>query len=161
MISCTEFIPAYSELFRYLEERGGRKAVVDFWEYLSDEFLTNLRELVEEHGLRGCWLYWSHTLNEEAADFTMELDEEAGEFSITMHRCPSKAMLLALAHIEPYHDYCGHCATLYRRVLEPLGFECEVDLSDCDEARCRLIVRQVAEDRGTTHDRAGWEARPS
>ena len=28
MISCTEFIPAYSELFRYLEERGGREEVV-------------------------------------------------------------------------------------------------------------------------------------
>ncbi len=141
MISCTEFIPAYSELFRYLEERGGPEEVQRFWEHLSDHFLDNLRELVEEHGLRGCWLYWEHTLNEEAADFTMELDEEAGEFSITMHRCPSKAMLLELDHMEPYHDYCGHCDVLYRRVLEPMGYECTADLSECDRARCSITVR--------------------
>ena len=141
MIPCTDFIPAYSELFKYLEKRGGHEAVVAFWEYLSDSFLDNLRSMATEHGLRGCWMYWSHTLNEEAADFTMELDEEAGEFRITMHKCPSKSLLLEWPHIEPYHDYCGHCAVLYSRVLEPLGFEYEKDTSGIDEARCAVIVR--------------------
>ena len=145
MISCTEFIPAYSELFKYLEQRGGKQAVVGFWEYISDEFLGNFRSLIEEHGLRGCWLYWSHTLNEEAADFTMELDEEldgeAGLFTIDMQRCPSKGGLLENQLIEPYHDYCGHCTVLYGRVLESRGFEYECDLSQCDEAKCRLVVR--------------------
>jgi len=141
MISCTEFIPAYSEFFRFLEERGGRDEVVRFWEYLSDNFLHNLRDLVTEHGLRGCWMYWSHTLNEEAAGFTMTLDEDAGEFSIVMHDCPSKGLLLGLEHMAPYHDYCGHCDVLYRRVLEPLGFECIADLSACDDARCSFVVR--------------------
>jgi len=142
MIPCTDFIPAYSELFKFLEERGGRRAVVDFWEYLSDNFLGNLRELAKEHGIRGCWLYWSHTLNEEAADFTMELDEDAGEFRILMHKCPSKGLLMGLSHVEPYHDYCGHCDVLYRRVLEPLGFECIADMSECDKARCSFRVRR-------------------
>ena len=141
MISCTEFIPAYSELFRYLEERGGREEVMRFWEDLSDRFLGNLRALVEEHGLRGCWLYWSHTLNEEAADFRMELDEEAGEFRIIIRDCPSKGLLMSLDHMEPYHDYCGHCDVLYRRVLEPLGYECIADLSETDRARCSITVR--------------------
>ena len=141
MIPCTEFIPAYSELFKYLEIKGGKEAVVDFWEYLSDNFLGNLKSLVEENGIRGCWMYWSHTLNEEAADFTMELDEEAGEFSITMFHCPSKGRLLELSHIEPYSDYCEHCDLLYRRVLEPLGYDYYIDLSECGRARCTLRVR--------------------
>ena len=89
MIPCTDFIPAYSELFKYLESRGGPEAVLDFWNHLSDSFLTNLRDLVTEHGLR------------------------------------------------------GHCDVLYRRVLEPLGFECIADMSGCDEARCSFVVRPV------------------
>ena len=141
MISCTEFIPAYSELFTYLEARGGRQAVLDFWYYLSDNFLGNLANAVKAHGIRGCLLYWSRTLNEEAADFTMTLDEEAGEFSIVMHHCPSKGRLLEYAHFAPYHDYCGHCDVLYRRVLEPLGFECLTDLTQCDKARCSVVIR--------------------
>jgi len=143
MIPCTDFIPAYNELFRFLEERGGRQAVIDFWNHLSDEFLGNLRDLVGEHGIEGCWLYWSHTLNEEAADFTMELDEDAGEFRILMHHCPSKGRLLEDDRIEPYHDYCGHCDVIYRRVLEPPGYECEVDLSECDQARCSVTIRKA------------------
>ncbi len=146
MISCKEFIPAYSELFRYLEDRGGHDEVVRFWEYLSDHFLHNLHDLVIEHGLRGCWMYWEHTLNEEAADFTMEMDEEGGWFRITMHHCPSKGMLLELDHMEAYHDYCGHCDVLYRRVLEPLGYECTFDMSEVDEARCSFEVREKRED---------------
>ncbi len=141
MISCTEFIPAYSELFKFLEAKGGKQEVVEYWEYISDNFLHNLRGLVQEHGLRGCWLYWSHTLNEEAADFTMEIDDEAGEFTIVMHHCPSKGRLNELEHMEPYHDYCGHCDVLYRRVLEPLGFECIADLSECEQAKCSFVVR--------------------
>ena len=144
MISCTEFIPAYSELFTFLEARGGVESVEDFWNHLSDKFLGNLRVLVREHGLRGCWLYWNHTLNEEAADFTMSIDDELGEFRIDMHHCPSMGRLLATEHIEPYHDYCRHCDVLYRRVLEPLGFECAVDRSRCHEARCSLVVRSAA-----------------
>jgi hypothetical protein len=145
MISCTEFIPAYSELFKFLEAQGGRPAVDDFWNYLSDRFLGNLKDLVEKNGLRGCWLYWSHTLNEEAADFTMELDEEAGEFRIDMHHCPSMGMLVQIGHIEPYHDYCRHCDVLYRRVLEPLGYDYQIDLSQCHQARCSVVVRKTTE----------------
>jgi hypothetical protein len=142
MISCTDFIPAYSELFRTLEKLGGPEAVEDFWNYLSEKFLTNLHDLVVEHGIRGCWLYWNHTLNEEAADFTMELDEEEGLFRIIMHKCPSKSLLLQYSHIEPYHDYCRHCDVLYRNVLEPLGFEYNCDLTNCDRASCSLTIRR-------------------
>lgn len=142
MISCTDFIPAYSELFKFLEKQGGKTEVVAFWEYLSDRFLTNLRDLVAKHGLRGCWLYWSKSLNEEAADFTMELDEEAGTFSIIMHHCPSKGRLMEYRHITPYPDYCGHCDVHYRRVLKPLGYEYLTDLSKCDQAQCSVVVKR-------------------
>jgi hypothetical protein len=142
MIGCTEFIPAYSELFRTLETRGGPQAVEAFWDYLSREYLGNLRELVTKHDIRGCWLYWSQTLNEEAADFTMILDEENDEFSIDMHACPSKSRLLAATHFSAYPDYCRHCDRLYRSILEPLGFDYRLDLSRCDQAACRLEVRR-------------------
>ena len=140
MISCTEFIPAYSELFKFLDKKGGKKAVVKFWQSLSDAFLGNLRDLVASKGLAGCFEYWSHTLTEEAADFRMTLDEENGVFEIQMRHCPSMGRLLQTKHIEPYKYYCEHCDVLYRRILEPLGFNCVADMSRCNEAMCKLIV---------------------
>jgi hypothetical protein len=141
MISCTEFIPAYSVLFKYIEDKKGKSAVIDFWNYLSDIFLTNLKDEVVKNGITGCWIYWDKTLQEEAADFTMELDEDAGEFSITMHQCPSKGRLLEFKHLEPYRDYCEHCEVLYRRVLEPLGYTYDLDRSQTEQAKCHLSVK--------------------
>ena len=140
MISCTEFIPAYNELFKFIEEREDKEAVIGFWNYLSDTFLMNLRNQVVKNGIHGCWIYWSKTLKEEAADFTMELDDEAEVFSITMHHCPSKGRLLKEKQIKPYRDYCEHCDVLYRRVLESLVYKYELDRSQTDYARCRLRV---------------------
>lgn len=140
MISCTEFIPAYSELFDFIDQQGGYDAVVRYWERISEAGLSELETLVREHGIRGCFLYWSHTLNEEAADFTMTLDEEKGAFTIDMHNCPSKGRLLKFEQIKPYEHYCDHCDVLYRRVLEKLGYKYEYDMSQCDKAKCALKV---------------------
>ena len=142
MISCTEFISAYSEMFKFLHAQGGKEAVVRFWESLSDEFLTNLRDLAGTKGLAGCFEYWSHTLTEEAADFRMTLDEDKGTFEIEMRRCPSRERLNELRHVEAYENYCEHCDVLYRRVLEPLGLKYDIDLSTCKEARCKLTVKR-------------------
>ena len=136
MISCTEFILAYSELFAFIEERHGRQELVRFWEELSDEFLHNLRDLVAEKGLAGMHEYWTHTLTEEGADQTMTLSED--EFRIEMHQCPSVGILRQNKHITPFPDYCEHCKVLYRRVIEPFGFKCEVQVHD--EGQCTLRV---------------------
>lgn len=148
MISCTEFIPAYSEGFKFLEKKGGRKKVDEFWEYLSDLYLKgSLKKLVEEHGIEGCFIYWEKALNEEAADFRMTLDEKKGEFRIDMFKCPSKGMLLAMNHMKPYEAYCEHCPALYGRVLEPMGYEFNMDLSQTDRAKCSLTVKEIKEDK--------------
>lgn len=143
MISCTEFIPAYNEFFKFLHRTGGKTEVVKFWEALSDAFLGNLSDLAAKKGLEGCFEYWSKTLKEEAADFKMTLDNEANFFTIMMRNCPSKGRLLKEKHITPYPDYCEHCDILYRRVLEPLGFSYSIDLSNCDKATCKIVIRKM------------------
>jgi hypothetical protein len=142
MISCTEFIPAYSEGFKYFEKLGGRKALEKFWSFLSDTYLRDtLSKLVEDDGLDGCYTYWSHSLNEEAADFKMVLNEIAGEFRIDMYKCPSRAMLNELKHMEPYHSYCDHCPALYSPIVQRLGYTYLEDLSRCQEATCYLTIK--------------------
>ncbi|MBR2344049.1 MAG: hypothetical protein IKA64_07340 [Clostridia bacterium] len=144
MISCTEFIPAYSELFTYIEEKDGRAAVDKFWEYLfkPDGRGIPLVNFVKKEGIRGCYTYWSGTLNEEAADFTMYLNERDGWYFEKMHRCPSKGRLLELADelgITPYHDYCLHCDS-YRSAIESVGLKYTFNFAETDKAACSLLV---------------------
>lgn len=144
MISCTEFIPSYSELFTYLEKHYGRDEVDRFWEYLfkpTGEGIP-LINFVKKEGIKGCYTYWGGSLNEEAADFSMYLNEKDGWFKIKMHHCPSKGRLLELKDtigIEPYHDYCLHCDH-YRESVAKIGLEYLYDFSETDKAACELLI---------------------
>lgn len=144
MISCTEFIPSYSELFTYLEERHGRAEVDRFWKYLFAPTGSGipLINFVKKEGIRGCFSYWSGTLNEEAADFTMYLNEKAGWFLNVMHSCPSKGRLLKLKDeigITPYHDYCLHCDS-YRSAAEQVGLKYIYNFNGVDHAACSMLI---------------------
>ena len=144
MISCTEFIPAYSELFTFLEEKHGRDEVDRFWKYLfePDGKGIPLINFVQKEGIRGCWSYWAGTLNEEAADFAMYLNEKAGWYYNVMYHCPSKGRLLELEKtigIKPYHDYCLHCDS-YRMAAEKVGLKYIYNFDGIDHAACSMLI---------------------
>ena len=97
MISCTEFIPLYSEFFKYLEAKGGHDEVVKYWIHISDTSIgdkTNPNSLAYKcekfGGFKGAIAYWGHTLTEEACDLLeIESDEKKFRYSHMRH-CPSK-----------------------------------------------------------------------
>lgn len=144
MISCTEFIPAYSELFSYLEEKHGREEVDRFWKYLFAPTGSGipLINYVRKEGIKGCFTYWAGSLNEEAADFKMYLNEKAGWFMLQMNQCPSKGRLLILKDeigIVPYRDYCLHCDS-YRSAIEAVGLGYIYNFAGVDKASCSLLI---------------------
>lgn len=144
MISCTEFIPLYSELFKFLEKKGGKELVIKYWNELSKKYVEpRLGAQIKEHGLKGCWNYWNVSLNEEACDFTMEYDEEKEFFKITMNGCPSKGMLLKLGYTNPYPDYCEHCNVLYKNCAINYGIDIKCDMTNCDKAQCTLTATPI------------------
>ena len=90
MISCTEFIPMYSEFFKFLEKKGGGyDAVLKYWSHISD---TSLGDLTNPHsmasfcekygGYDGAKKYWGHTTSEEACDtYSVEDTEKRYSYS--------------------------------------------------------------------------------
>ena len=139
MLSCTNFIPLYSELFKYIEDKADHDAVVRYWHHIAKEYVRpRLGKLAAEKGIEACWEYWTKSLNEEAADFTLTFDEANKSFEIEMHYCPSKGLLMQTKHLDPYRDYCGHCAELYAPILEEYGIIAQEDYSEIDKAKCRI-----------------------
>ena len=146
MISCTEFIPLYSEFFKHLERRGGHDAVMEYWIHISDTVIgdkTNPNSLAYKceklGGFEGAMAYWGHTLTEEACDLFEMRDEKARVRYMHMRHCPSRGMLNALSQVEPYYDYCSHCDVIYSRVLEKYGVVYERDKAGIDHAECRDV----------------------
>ena len=145
MISCTEFIWVYVELFRYLEKRGGDDLLIKFWKGISENFLANLREYVESEGFAGMHRYWSHTLGEEGGRHTMSLYDDM--FVIDMHECPSAKLVFENGRIAPYPKYCDHCRWLYPPLLADLGYDAQVDIIDNKKGQCRLTVTKQSQAR--------------
>lgn len=147
MISCTEFIPLYSAFFEFLEQKGGHDAVLGYWYYLSD---NNIGDKTNPHSLasfmdrdgpfEGACNYWKHTLSEEACDVLRIYDYENQYCYTHMRHCPSRGMLNALKHVEPYYDYCEHCNVIYQRVLDKYGLVLEADHSKIANAECEEIL---------------------
>ena len=150
MISCTEFIPLYSEFFKYLEARGGHAEVEKYWIHISDSSIgdrTNPNSLAYKcdklGGFDGALAYWGHTLTEEACDLFQVISREKKFRYNHMRHCPSRGMLNSLSHIEPYYDYCSHCKVLYARILEKYGIVFERDHRDIDKAECRCLLYEA------------------
>lgn len=150
MISCTEFIPLYSEFFKFLEKLGGHDAVMKYWIHISDTSIgdkTNPNSLAYKcerlGGYEGAKAYWGHTLTEEACDlFQVNSNGEKVKYSHMRH-CPSRGMLNALKHVEPYYDYCEHCNVIYQRVLDNYGIKYDRDTAEIENAACRSILYEV------------------
>ena len=146
MISCTEFIPLYSEFFKYCESRGGHDEVLRYWIHLSDTSIgdhENPNSLAYKcdrlGGYEGAIAYWGHTLTEEACD-VFQIQDEVKRYRYShMRYCPSRGMLNSLTHVEPYYDYCSHCNIIYSRVLDKYGIEFVRDNSEVDKAQCRSL----------------------
>ena len=150
MISCTEFIPLYSEFFKYLDKQGGYDEVLKYWYHISD---TSIGDKTNPHsmayhcermgGYKGAKAYWSHTSTEEACHTYGVSDPDYPYSYSEMIRCPSRGMLNSFKHITPYEHYCDHCDVIYSRVLEKYGMVYERDHSRVHEAKCTSLLYEA------------------
>lgn len=140
MISCTEFILAYNELFKLLYEKGSLEALEDFWDAISKNYLTNLDNLVRVKGVKGMEEYWGKTLAEEAAGYEIVSSEH--KFMIKMHHCPSVGLLNS-SGVEKCPYYCDHCDALYRPIMERYGFSYKIEYLNRDKGRCQVTIEKV------------------
>ena len=147
MISCTEFIPAYSELFKFLDRKSGRQAVYDYWNWRFQPEHSHLYQYLIKNGFRGAWDYWTVITKEEACDCTRIFNEEEGWSISCMHACPSKGRFNKLPHMEPFDEYCKHCS-YYNIALEKKGFTKIVDFRGTENACCRSVLVDKARFKG-------------
>ena len=138
MISCTEFIPAYSELFKFIDQKSGRQAVYDFWNWLFQPEKSPLNDLLAEYGMLGLWKNWYVVYTEEACDNTMIQNLREGWHASCMHSCPSKGRFAKLGYMEPFEEYCKHCEC-YDITFKKYGIQSVGDSRGEDRASCRGI----------------------
>lgn len=155
MISCTEFILSYNELFAFLDRKYGRAEVDKLWDFLFKPTGKGipLINFVRKDGVKGCVDYWTGTLTEESSEVTFIYNLQEGWFLTKMHHRPSKGRLLEFKEslgIEPYPHYCDHC-DYYRAALEEEGLTWIRNHLDVDKAGCTSIIWDTKKFKGVMH----------
>ncbi len=144
MIPSRDFFGVYCATFKYIADTYGRDALEAYWaEYVADQFLDHLEQLVATKGLQGMYEYWSRALEEEDAGFRLELGEDY--FRICLDECPALRWLRSHDALV-FDDYCDHCPALYSRIMARHGYAWEHDI-DRETGRCVVTVRAVSPGR--------------
>ena len=156
MISCTEFVAAYSELFTYLDDHFGREEVSRLWDYLFAPTGDGipLINYAKKDGLKGCVDYWTHIAEEESCDVQFTYNLEDGWYMSQSFHCPSKGRLLQLQKeigLTPYKDYCDHC-DYYRLALEEVGLTWIRNHMDVDSAQCSRVLWDTKKFKGIMYN---------
>ncbi len=115
MVCNSDFLRVYNETFKFIDEKLGTEGVEEYWKRISPIALWDLQQVVEEHGLDGCWQYWDRVLTKEGASFNIKFKENV--FTLNILVCPSLKIL-----DDPYRDYCRHCKVMYECLFDKLGF---------------------------------------
>ncbi len=143
MLGCYDFCGHYDWTFAWLHEQGGDALLRDYWrEAIAGDSQRHASQLIEELGFEGMKKYWAHTLEEEAAGYTMT--EGDAVIRIDMHECPSKGFLLRnnLSHST---DYCDHCIGWIGPVMEKAGFTIDHEHNHC--GKCWWEMRRTGDER--------------
>ena len=136
-----DYIVAYNETFRYVEQKYGPDALKSLFAAISAQWCVHL-DGVGRGGLEGCMEYWggdTGTLDREQAACRIALRDEV--FTIEMNECPSVKELRERGR-EPHMGtltYCGHCRALYEPVLNRHGLTFEVDIAYREDGNCGKV----------------------
>lgn len=107
--------------------------------------------------------YWEHTLDEEAAGYTITRNDQV--FRTDMHRCPSRGFLLDNG-IGFSTDYCDHCMGWIGPVMKEAGFvidhehnhrgQCWWEMRRADDTAAPSAPGELAGD-GDVRTRGNWQ----
>lgn len=129
MLGCYDFCGHYEWTFEWLRQQGGEPLVREYWDAaIHRDSQTHARDLIINHGIAGMKKYWAHTLDHEAAGFTITHQDDV--IRIDMHECPSKGFLIRNG-LTQYRDYCDHCMGWIGPLMKEAGFVIDHEHNHC------------------------------
>ena len=158
MISCTEFIPLYSEFFKFMEARGGHEAVVRYWERISDSSIgdksnpNSLISFMEQYG-------FAMELMTQENIFVEEITPEVQRAIDMVDIVPAIAPLREIAAKQKVFQVCPYISHELEQEILPQLPECvgsrwtelfmDVNMRGIDKS---IAARKVMEYYGFTMD---------
>lgn len=133
MLGTYDFCGYYENTFQWLEDRGGKELVREYWiDGISIDSQRHARDLIFQHGFKGMLEYWGHTLLEESPSLGFGIHDGKDMIRADMYDCPSKGFLIRNG-LEQYGDYCDHCIGWIGPLMKDGGYEVDHEHNHCGQ----------------------------
>lgn len=153
MLGSYDFCGHYEWTFEWLRHQGGEALVREYWDAaIHRDSQTHARDLILPKGLTGMKEYWSHTLDHEAAGYTITPTEKV--FRMDIHDCPSKGFLVRNG-LAQYHDYCDHCMGWIGPLMKEAGFVVDHEHNHCGQCWWEMRRQDDATPSSTAAELSG------
>lgn len=131
-----DFYFAINATFRFIYERWGEGALIDYWRSLGREYYAELSQRFRDGGLEEVERYWADYFAAEP-DGDVTVSRIGNAVVIDVHRCPAMEWLKqANRRVMPL--YCQHCLHLSSAIAEEANLVFELERGDCT---CRQTFR--------------------
>ncbi|MCG3199438.1 MAG: hypothetical protein GHCLOJNM_03953 [bacterium] len=137
-----DFYFAINATFRFLLERFGEEALVEYWRAMGKDYFAPLSQRFREGGLAEVERYWRDFFKAEPGGL-VEVRQEGDRVEIEVHECPAIGWLRAAGR-EVVPCYCLHCHHVNRAIAEDSGFTFALQGGG---GSCHQTFRQSAERR--------------
>ena len=137
MIGCYDFAATTTGPLNGSAGRAGRAWWANWNVAIAHDSQIHAAALIASKGIEGMREYWGHTLDHEAAGYTVTSTDTV--FRIDMHVCPSKGFLIRNG-LAQYRDYCDHCIGWLGPVMKDAGFVVTHEHNHC--GKCWWEIRR-------------------
>ncbi|MDD2709447.1 MAG: hypothetical protein PHV34_15785 [Verrucomicrobiae bacterium] len=138
MLGVYDFCGHYEWTFEWLRQRGGESLLQNYWDQaIHRDSQRHASQLILSKGIDGMKKYWGHTLEEEAAGYTMTAIDQV--MRTDMRACPSMGFLTH-NRLKQYHDYCDHCMGWVGPLMKRAGFVIDHEHNHCGQ--CWFEIRR-------------------
>jgi len=142
VLGCYDFCGHYEWTFAWLDKQGGHALVREYWDKaIRQDSQRHASDLIIPGGIDGMKKYWGHTLDHEAAGYTLTATDHV--LRIDMHQCPSKGFLLR-NHLAQHPDYCDHCMGWIGPLMKKAGFVIDHEHNHCGQCWWEMRRREDA-----------------
>jgi hypothetical protein len=132
-----DFYFAINATFRFIYQRWGEQALIDYWRSMGREYCAGLSKQFQDGGLEEVERYWTDYFAAEP-DGDVTVSRTDGAVVIDVHRCPAIEWLKrAGRQVMPL--YCRHCFHVSSAIAEGASLVFELEGGD---GTCHQVFRR-------------------
>ena len=141
MAPIREWFGVYNIIYRWFEQRYGKKALEEYWKYIAQNCFSEILNRFST-GIVGVRDYLSETFDKDGGEYLSTIKGDSLIFEVT--KCPDYDFMNSVFNInfKPIEDYCKHHEIFNSALAEKAGYS--FCMAECNhKGQCKWVFEKT------------------